>query len=317
MSESNWAIGIDIGGTKIHVACIDVKGNILKEAVISTRVSEGESVIISDIVEVVRSLLKACSGSLPDPKGIGIGMAGQIEAKTGLIFFAPNLHWRNVPLKQKLENILELPVEITNDVRASTLAEWHFGEGQGCSNFVCLFIGTGIGGGIVSNGQLITGSSNCAGELGHITVNTNGYPCTCGNKGCFEAYAGGWGIAANTKNYLKAHPDVMNPFGDIESITASRVIAHYHQGDALSTMMINEVKEALIAGGITIVNALNPQKLILGGGVLEGLPEIVKWLNIGIRQRALSSAVRTLEIVPAKLSRNAGVIGAGAMMFKL
>lgn len=315
MSENGWAIGIDVGGTKIHFACIDIKGNIFKEVVIPTRVGEGELVITADIVEVARNLLKTFITSRPPPKGIGIGLAGQIEAKTGLIYFAPNLHWRNFPLKKKLENTLQLPIEITNDVRASTQGEWHFGAGQGCDNFVCLFIGTGIGGGIVSQGQLIEGSSNSAGELGHMTVCINGNPCSCGNKGCLEAYAGGWAIAANTKNYLKAHPDVMNSFADLDSITAAKVIEKYREGDALATMMVDEAKEALIAGGITIVNALNPQKIILGGGVLEGLPEIIPWLNSGIRKKALSSAIRALEIVPAKLNRNAGVIGAAAMMF--
>lgn len=308
-----WAMGIDIGGTKIHFACMDLQGNILKEAIIATRVSQGEEAIIQDIGKVTIDLIKELNTDFGQPKGIGIGMAGQIEADTGLVYFAPNLYWRNVPLKQRLESVLQLPVTITNDVRASTWAEWHFGSGYQCDHFVCLFIGTGIGGGIVSNGQLIVGSTNSAGELGHMNVSLTGPQCTCGNRGCLEAYAGGWAIAERAKEYLASHLDLKSPLNQIKNLTAVQVIDQFRKGDPLATKVINEAKEALIAGGITIVNALNPKKIILGGGIFEGLPDIAEWLSQGVRKHALRSATRDLEIWPAKLKTNAGVIGAATM----
>jgi glucokinase len=129
----------------------------------------------------------------------GSGSAGQIDPEHGMVRFAPNLGWHNVPFQSDLAGALGLPVVVTNDVRAATWGEWLHGAGKGCNDLVCLFIGTGIGGGVVSGGKMLSGCSNTAGEVGHMIINLHGPPCSCGSRGCFEALAGGWAIARQAR----------------------------------------------------------------------------------------------------------------------
>lgn len=315
LPPSATSIGIDIGGTKIHLAYINAKGEIQQQLIIPTRVKEGYATIVKDIIDAVNSLQ---SKSHATPCGIGIGIAGQVEPETGLVHFAPNLYWTDVPLKADLHKALGLEISITNDVRAATLAEWHFGAGRGCKDFICLFVGTGTGGGIVSGGHLISGHSNAAGELGHLIVDPNGPLCTCGNRGCCEAIASGWGIATLTQEYIKAHPDSKTEILDLvqgkaELITAKHVITAYHQGDAVAKKIIDRVEKALITESISIVNAFNPQRLIFGGGIVNGLPELISVVKAGIKKGALKVSTNELEVLPAQLKNDAGVIGAATL----
>lgn len=306
-----YAIGIDIGGTKIHLAAVNKNGDILQELKIPTHVNSGAQAINKDIIQAIQKLIFNMKYA---PIGIGIGVAGQIEAKTGLVRFAPNLFWNDIPLKEIIEDTLRVPVKITNDVRAGAIAEWLFGSGKGCNDFICLFIGTGIGGGIVSGGKLITGANNSAGEIGHIAVDLNGCPCSCGSNGCMETYASGWAIAENAKKEILRNSTLKHSLGSVEAITAKKVIAAYRADDELALKIINQAKDALIAGCASIVNAFNPKKLIISGGVFEGLPEILEWLQEGIPKRAFPATTQGLEILPAKLQHGAGVIGAAMLI---
>jgi glucokinase len=315
MEEDRWTMGVDLGGTKVEVARVDSRGKIADRVRKPTVVEKGAEAIIREIVEGIRQLMNE-SGE--KPLGIGVGVAGQVEGETGKVRFAPNLDWHDVPLQAKLKEAIGLPVVVTNDVRAATLGEWRYGAGRECNDLVCLFIGTGIGGGVVSNGKILSGASNAAGELGHMTVDLHGPPCHCHNHGCLEALAGGWAIARRARQAVADDPaagaGLLKRAGDRrEAITAEIVARAAKARDPLAGRIVEETLQAIIAGCVGLVNAFNPTRLILGGGVIEGLPHLVKKVEKGIHQRALKATLAPLQVVKSSLGNDAGVTGAAAL----
>ena len=315
MAENLWAIGVDLGGTKIEVARVGAEGKLSQRLRRPTNIQSGPAAVKAEIVAAVRDLQEGASSL---PAGVGVGVAGQVDSKRGLVRFAPNLGWRDEPLQPDLSQTLGLPVVIVNDVRAATLGEWLYGAGQGCNDLICLFVGTGIGGGVVSGGQMLSGCSNTAGELGHITIDTEGPSCHCGNQGCLEALAGGWAIARQAKDAVTANQVAGASLlkmagGHSDAITAEIVAQAAKASDPVAVHLIDNVAQALIAGVVSLVNAFNPCRLILGGGVMEGLPELVQRIDQSVRQRALAAAIEPLQILPAQLHNDAGVVGAAAL----
>ena len=190
-SAEYYTLGVDLGGTKIKTALVDVSGRILSVEKHPTYAEKGSKGVISEVLACIDGCL---SKARQKARAVGIGIAAQVDWK-GVVRSAPNLKWRNVPLKEKLEARLGIPVFVINDVRAATFGEWRYGSGKGVDDLAVLFVGTGIGGGVISGGNIITGCSNTGGELGHITIVLDGRKCSCFNAGCLEAYAGGWAIA--------------------------------------------------------------------------------------------------------------------------
>jgi glucokinase len=315
MTAGRCVLGVDLGGTKIKVALVDGGGSILRDRRLATDAEGGPEAVRRQIVTACRELL---GNGEPNPLGLGIGVAGQIGAADGVVRFAPNLDWSDVPLRADLERELELPVTLVNDVRAATWGEWLFGAGKDCADLVCLFIGTGIGGGVVSGGRVLAGSSNSAGELGHMTVDLQGPPCHCENHGCLEALAGGWAIARRAREAVSVDPAAGAQLIRLAAergceLNAAIVAAGLQVGDPVARRIVDEVSLALVAGCVSLVNAFNPRRLILGGGVIDGLPELVGRIDQGIRQRALATAWEELQVLPARLQNDAGVIGAAAV----
>ena len=250
-------------------------------------------------------------------KGVGIGIAGQIDKGTGSVLFAPNLGWRNVPLKEILEKDINLPVFVMNDLTAITYGEWKRGAGMGVRDLLCIFVGTGIGSGIVINNRLMNGCSDTAGEIGHIVIVSGGRRCHCSNYGCLEAYAGGWGIAERTKEMAIKDPvgfkNIIDLAGGIENITAFTISKAYKLNDGLAVKIMEETGQYLSDGVITAVNLLNPCMVILGGGIIEGFPELTAIVKGKIKKRALKAATNNLTIAISKLGNDAGVIGAAGI----
>lgn len=316
MQEQKWALGVDIGGTKLAIGAVNNRGAVLHKIVYLTNIQGGPSAIEADIIFAAHELQKVMGCN---PLGLGIGMAGQIDDKSGVILFAPNFGWHHIPLKSDLEISLGIPVAITADVRAATIGEWLYGAARGTDHFVCLFAGTGVGGGIVSEGRLMHGSSNTAGELGHMVVEMNGPACSCGGNGCVEAFAGGWAIAKRAQEHVTNNPDLGKELlilakGAVSAISAKIVIDAFHAGNPLAIQIMDKAAQALIACGISIVNAINPKRLILGGGIIYGAPQLVDQIDKGIRKKALSAATTSLQVIPSQLQNNAGLIGAAALI---
>lgn len=321
MHLSEYAIGIDLGGTKVELGVVDRQGKIHALSRFATPVQGGAAAVEGAIIAHVRELERM---SLLPIGALGIGAAGQIDPQTGEILFAPNLNWHHVPLKRHLTEALALPTWVGNDVRAITMGEWLYGAGKGVRDMMCLFLGTGIGGGVVSGGILLTGSTYTLGEIGHLTVDFHGPICSCGKRGCLEAFASGWGIAARARQAIERDKGGNNSRylsslvnGNLNELAAQHVFQASRERDAMSQQLVNETMEALIAGVASLVNAFNPALLILGGGVIEGNPTLVEEIRIGVQREALQAATRSLSIVTSALGAQSGVIGAAAAAFRL
>ncbi len=311
--KSITTIGVDLGGTKVLTGIVDAEGVVRASQRQSTAVGDLEAAV-EEIVETV-SMCRAAAAD-ETPVALGIGVAGQVERETGVVRFAPNLGWRDVPLGARLKERLGVPVYVTNDVRAATWGEWMHGAGVGTRDLVVLFVGTGIGGGVVVDGHLLEGATNAAGELGHQTLVAGGRMCRCGNPGCFEAYVGGWGIAERATEAIAADPAggrALVERAGSASVTAATVMAVAGQGDALAVRLVDDTVEYLASALVGIVNGFNPARLVLGGGVIEHNPWFVERVRPIVAQRGLSAATRQLEIVRARLAGNAGIVGAAAV----
>lgn len=312
MKKKHWTLGIDIGGSKIAVAGVSSNGTVLKHVRQNINAEAKPDKVQKAIIDMAHRITISV-GYKPD--AAGVGMAGQIDPKNGEVIFSPNLNWHNVALKNMLERKLDVPVAITNDVRAATIGEWKCGAGKSYNDILCVFVGTGIGGGAIIKGRLFEGCSNTAAEIGHIIIDTKGPECTCHNRGCLEAIASGWAIKRDAINAVLSNPAsgammLKQAKGDPQLITAKVVVESAHKGDPLATKILERASNALIAGVTSLINAFNPCILILGGGIVLGMPELVKIIDKGVRRHAIKSAITKFKVTRSKLGYNAGVIGA-------
>lgn len=315
MAQDRCSLGIDLGGTKVEIAIVNEDGVVLYHEKLSTHVEKGADFVIDEIVQSASAIKK--KQSQYNIIGVGAGVAGQISAKGDDVLFAPNLKWKNVPLRGLLESKLSLPCKLLNDVRAATWGEWLHGAGKHCDDFICLFLGTGIGGGIVSGGHLLEGYSNTAGELGHTTLREGGRLCSCGHRGCLEAYVGGWGIAVTLKEAAASSPQMAQALlsqvnGDPSELKAEHLSIAVKNGDPFANEVYTQIINSLAHGCVTFVNAINPRKLIFGGGVALGMPDLIPRTAAEVKRCALGAAAAQMEIIPTKLGNSAAVIGAAA-----
>lgn len=311
-AHARWAgaaLGVDLGATKIALGVVDRSGTILETTRVPTRAERPADRIIEDIVTCVE---ERWADRLPRSRPLGVGVAGQVNP-VGTVLFGPNLHWHDVPLRARLSRALRRPVTVLNDVQAAAYGEWKHGAGRGCDELVCLFIGTGVGGGIVAGGRLHTGVTGTAGELGHLTVERQGRQCRCPNSGCLEAYAGGWAIAERAREAIRASPalgaKLLARSGDLASLTSRTVEEAYRARDPMARGLVEETMSYLVCGLVSIVNGLNPERIVLGGGVLEGFRSQVPFLEREVRARALPAAAAGVRIVPASLGSESGLVG--------
>jgi glucokinase len=308
-----FTLGVDLGGTKVETALVDEQGHVLSSHREPTHPDRGAERIIDDIVNCIASCLDKGAGQAA---ALGIGVAGQID-RSGVVRASPNLRWENVPLKALLEKKVRMPVVVINDVRAALWGEWRHGAGSGTDDLVVVFVGTGIGGGVVSGGRVLEGCGNAAGELGHTVIVRDGRKCHCPNRGCLEAYAGGWAIAERAQTAVgsdwAAGRRLTALAGRVEDITAGTVAQAFAEGDDLARQLVVETADLLGQGLVSVVNAFNPCRLILGGGVIEGIPGMLPVIERVVRERALSAAADGLQIIRAALGTEAGIVGAAAL----
>jgi len=249
-------LGVDLGGTKVNVGLVDANGRLLHAYHSLINAAKEPNRVIASILAGVDVCL---SKTGLEAEVLGIGVAAQVDL-AGVVLGSPNLGWRNFPLKKELEKQLGLPVLVTNDVRAATWGESQYGAGKGANDLVVLFVGTGIGGGVISNGEVLSGCSNSGGELGHITLVYDGRQCRCPNRGCLEAYAGGWAIAERAQEAIRADPDggkcLVSLAGNIDNVSAATVGRAYHEGDLLAKSLVEETSKYLdIIGSYAIMSS--------------------------------------------------------------
>jgi glucokinase len=325
-NEKRWIVGVDLGGTNIVVGVLPMDGGdgqVLALRENRTEATKGAKFVVDRIVSMVEAAITevaaAHGGSKEDFAGIGIGSPGPLNRKTGTIINTPNLGWRNFPLRDLIANAVGLPAHLDNDANCATYGEWWLGAGKSVDNLVGFTLGTGIGGGIVLNGEIFHGASDVAGEMGHMTLDSTGRKCNCGNYGCLEAYASGPAIALRAVEGIESGaesvlPDLVN--GRLEDITAATVYEGAVLGDAYANEVMIETAKFLGTGIANIVNILNPEMVVIAGGVTRAGDHLMVPLRAEVRRRAFKSAQEACQIVPAQLVGTAGVIGAIAMFKK-
>lgn len=310
-------IGIDVGGTNIKFALVSPKGEILYSNSTPTRSEMGYEYTVNNMKQAIITLMEETNSSKSNVEGIGFGFPGQIDYKNGIVKHSTNIPgWNNVSITDIIEKEFGIPTRIDNDVRVATLGELNYGAGKGCNNLVCITVGTGIGSGIVINGKLVRGASNTAGEIGHIKLFANGDKlCGCGDYGCLEAYVSGPSIVTMAEEYLKGGKSTkFREMAENGVITPYIVAKAAEQGDGVANMIFKFMGEYLGTGLASVVNLLNPERIIIGGGVAACGDLLLKPTKEALMKRAMPVSAEAVEIVPAQLGNNAGVIGASLLI---
>jgi len=312
----NCYIGIDLGGTNLRAAIADTDtGQIFHQRKCPTLAAEGQEAVIQRIVELIRELIQTDGAYAAAIKGIGIGVPGTPDIDTGVIQFLPNLpgKWLDVPLQEIIEKEVQLPVALINDVRALTLGEWMFGAGQGAETVACLAIGTGIGGGVIVNGQFHLGIGGTAGEFGHHVVEIDGLPCGCGGKGCLELYASGPAIAAmGVKEVMHGHTTRIGELvdHDLNRIDAGIVVQAAKEGDPIAMGILQRAGTYLGIAVGNILGVISPQRVIFGGGVSIAGDLLLRPIVQTVNERVHVIPLEKVQFVLAELGINGGLIGA-------
>ncbi len=306
-------LGIDLGATKVVSGLVAADGTILQHSGRVVHSNDGPNGVIRAVAQSARSCWDPAAAG---PVRIGIAVAAQVDPIEGTVLHAPNLGWRDTPLGALLAKELGVPVAVINDARAAALAEWKHGAGVGASDLFFLSLGTGIGGSAVVGGRLLEGGTHAIGEVGHLTIVAGGRRCHCPNSGCFEAYAGGWGIAERAQEAVREKPSagraLLARAGGVSAISAHTVFEEYRAGDALAGRLVGETERYLADGAVGIVNAFNPSLLVVGGGLVVGMPRFVPVIEAAIRSRCQPPAAGA-RVETSRLGENASLVGAACV----
>lgn len=312
-----YRIGVDIGGTNVKIALVDFDGKIIYSNTVPTRAEMGYEAGVNNIKQAIKELMQETGESAKTIEAIGFGLPGQIDYKNGIVKNLPNIPgWVNIPLAKIIEDEFSIPTRLDNDVRCAALGELNFGAGKGCENLICITVGTGIGSGIVLNGKLVRGASNAAGEIGHIKMDMTGGPlCGCGDYGCFEAYASGPAIVTMAKEYISGGKSAKYKEMATDGIITPYIVAQAAlQGDAVSIQIFKQMGKIIGTGLASVVNLLNPEKIIIGGGVADAGSILLDPIKATIADRAMPIQASAVQVVPAQLANTAGVIGASLLI---
>jgi glucokinase len=309
-----YVVGVDIGGTNLVVGTVAEDGSeVLGLVSEPTRVERGPDAIMDRIAALARDSMKSAGGR--DILGVGVGAPGPLDRQSGIVLLTPNLGWTNMPVRDRIAAALGLPATLDNDANCAIFGEWWRGAARGARHVVGLTIGTGIGGGIVIDGRIYHGESDIAGEIGHMTIDSTGRRCKCGNYGCLEAYASGPAIAARAVEGIEAGAETALPTyvqGDLSLITAQVVYEAANDHDAFALEVVRDTAKFLGAGVANIINIFNPGVVVICGGVTLAGDRLFVPLRSEVSRRAFKPAVQVCRIVPGELPGTAGVVGAAA-----
>ena len=323
--SKNLVVGVDLGGTNIVFGVVSADGA-LRLPVVSkptNAIGGADQVLetmITGIEEIIADACVRTGARRDDILGVGVGAPGPLDRARGVVIVAPNLHWHNYPLRDLIADRVNLHATLDNDANCATLGEWWLGAGRGSRNMLGITIGTGIGGGLVINGELFHGASDVAGEIGHTTIEMQGRRCACGNYGCLEAYASGPAIAERAREALAfdGASSVMAVLagGNVANITAETVFRAAKQGDPIAHEVVKETARFLGTGLANLLNVFNPEVVVLAGGVTAAGSHLFDPLISEVKRRAFRSAWEAARIVPGELPGAAGVVGAVATFLK-
>ncbi|KRL64727.1 ROK family glucokinase [Lentilactobacillus parakefiri DSM 10551] len=310
-------IGIDLGGTTTKFAFIDTKGNITAKWRIKTDISEHGSNIVPNMVKSISDQMRKEDFTAADFYGIGMGTPGAVNREKGTVVGAYNLGWDIVqPVGATISANLNLPIMIDNDANSAALGEYWKGAGDKAKDVVFITLGTGVGGGVIANGKLVHGINNGAGEVGHITVVPNGYQCTCGKRGCLEQYASATGVVHIAKDMAKTftgHSRIKELIDGDEGLSSKMVFFLADNGDILANQIVNRVCSYLGLALSHIGNTMNPENIIIGGGVSNAGNTLLQTTTRYFQENAFPSVRDSTRLKLAQLGNDAGVIGAASL----
>ncbi len=308
-------IGCDLGGTNLRAGIVDLDyGHVSHLLSTPTLAREGHDAVMTRISALIEDVISAGGLSKSEIGGIGIGVPGVLDLERGLTLFLPNLPgtWPDIPLRDTIADAVGLPVALLNDVRSITFGEWKFGAGEGVDTMACFAVGTGIGGGLVINGQLHLGIGGTGGELGHTTIDFNGPHCGCGNTGCLEAYASGPAIAAmGMKAVAQGLTTQIAEICeyDLNRITPELIAQVAHSGDEIAKDIYEKAGYYIGIAAANVCVAIGPRRIVISGGVAQAGDLLLEPIRRTIRERVFVMPVEQVEVVSSKLGNNAGVIG--------
>lgn len=308
-----YAIGIDLGGTKILTALINKEtGEVVHFVKKKTKKDKGPENIMRKMIEAIEEIFEETKIDKSEIESIGVGAAGQVDRENGVVIGAPNLDCFDFKIKEILEKEFDIPIYLGNDVEIAALGELKFGAGRGCKDFVCVFVGTGVGSAIVKDGKIRLGSSGTAGEIGHIIVDLNGRQCACGAHGCLEAYASRSALERRiTGSLKKGRPSIISSYmKEGKPISSKMISKSIAQDDELVVQSVIEGSEYLAGGLASVINFLNPELIILGGGLIDAVDFFYQKTIKKARAKALPVPAASIEFKKAELGDFSGVIGA-------
>jgi glucokinase len=309
-----YYLGIDLGGTFIKGGIVDDTGRILIQDQTPTESQKGADTVIANIAELCRSLLARTELTAEDITGIGMGVPGMIDSGTGTVTYSNNLAWKDLALAHKLEEIMHLPVRIANDANVAALGETKFGAGKRYKSTVMITLGTGVGSGIVMDGRPLEGNHAAGAELGHTVIVAGGESCTCGRRGCLEAYASATALIRDTKRAMEAHPESrMWEIGSLDAVNGKTAF-DFADTDAVAGAVVENYIEMLGVGIVNVANALRPEAIILGGGVCnQGEALLHPLRKILARDIFAGDKGPSVDLVIGEQGNTAGLLGAAAL----
>ncbi|MGP4065087.1 ROK family glucokinase [Oceanobacillus sp. M65] len=317
MTQSEWIIGVDVGGTSVKIGIISATGDIYKKWEMKTDKSDGGQHIMEDVWASIQQNLSELNISSDNILGIGLGAPGFIDGDTGYIYEAVNIGWKEYDLPGHLKQLSGLPVFVENDANVAVLGENWQGAGRQEKNVIAITLGTGVGGGIIANGEIVNGTNGMAGEIGHMTIETAGRPCNCGRTGCLETIASATGIvkqamelieAGNSESKLVAH------YANHGLLTAKDIFNYAALGDQDASSIVHYTADVL---GLVIANMgalLNPSKVLIGGGVSKAGDQLLDAIKASFEKYALERVSSICDMRVAELGNDAGIIGAAFLV---
>lgn len=310
-----YYVGIDLGGTFIKGGIVDDLGNILVSDQTPTESDKGAERVAANIAALAQALMKKLGLQNDDVEGLGMGVPGMIDSKAGNVIYSNNLAWKDFKIGAAVEKQTGLKVKIANDANVAALGEVKFGAAKDCEDMVMLTLGTGVGGGVVAEGRLIEGNKSAGAELGHAVIVADGEQCSCGRKGCLEAYASASALIRDTKRAMQAHKDSkMWEIGSLDAVTGKTAF-DYKDKDCYAKEVIDKYIKHLAIGITNFANIFRPEKVVLGGGVCAQGDALVKPLQTLLNKDLFAGELGPqVPIVTASLGNTAGILGAAALL---
>ncbi len=313
MNEQELFVGIDLGGTNIKGGLVSKNGEIVVKKKIPTEVDGGVNHVLNRIKQLVHELTESINNNIPI-RHMGIGMAGQVDAKRGVFLEGPNLPgWHGVNAVKELTKLLNISVAVDNDANLAALAEFTYGAGKGARDMLMVTLGTGVGGGLILGGKIYHGAGGLAGEFGHITIQQDGPVCKCGRRGCVEAFVGTYAIIRQVREKIDAGQESLLKKIDPGKMTPKDVSIAAAQGDKVALEVLRDVGTYLGIGLANVVNLLNIERVVVGGGVANAGKFILEPARESLNKSALTNLAKMVTVVPSVLGEQAGIVGAAML----